>query len=62
MYTSRLILATLFAVAVTAGTIPRQIAGSDACNAARAKVVGSLSDAGTAIGQVSNRDHHIGTR
>lgn len=54
MYSSKVLLATLFAVAASAGAInPRQV-GNAACNTARIQVVSSLADASNAIAQIQD--------
>lgn len=56
MFVLRLLLATLFALAVSvssAAVAPRQI-GSLACNVARLKTVAALGSTGDAIGSIAN--------
>lgn len=57
MHATILFLTTLLsAAAVSAAAVnPRQIGGI-ACNVARLQVVGALSDAGDAIGQIADAD------
>lgn len=53
MYASKIILATMFAIAASAASVPRQ-AGNAACNTARREVVTSLGTASTSIAQIQD--------